>query len=461
MGCVISLAGLACCCGAAACSCCCSACPSCKNSTSTRLVYGFFLLLGAITSCIMLIPGLREKLSDLWFVCDDGRSEYCDLVAGYSGVYRVCFGLACFFFLLAVIMLNTKSSGDPRSKIQNGFWFFKFLALIGLWVGAFYIPSGDFEQVWRYFGLVGAFIFILVQLVLIVDFAHTWNEKWVDKVEETDNRGWYFGLLFFTIINYAICITGIVLFYVYYIGDAVHSCSENKFFISFNMALCIGISILAILPKVQEAQPRSGLLQSSVISLYVVYLTWSAMTSSPEKACNPGFPTVNNGTLSGATGSAVKAESWIGFFIWFISIVFACMRTASTNNVGKLTGNETFSRLERTDSNKKVLLSSDSSANAKESGGNSVDAETGQTVWDDEEDAVAYSYSFFHLLLFLATLYIMMTLTNWLKPSSSIDSQFTESSGAVWVKISSCWLCVLLYGWTLIAPVVLSERDFT
>ncbi len=65
--------------------------------------------------------------------------------------------------------------------------------------------------------------------------------------------------------------------------DADHDCGIHKFFISFNLILCVIISVVAILPKVQEAQPRSGLLQAAVITLYVQYLTWSAMTNNPGK----------------------------------------------------------------------------------------------------------------------------------------------------------------------------------
>lgn len=82
-------------------------------------------------------------------------------------------------------------------------------------IGAFFIPEADtFGQgkystwddltqnstiyflVWMYFGIIGGFLFILIQLILMLDFAHTWAESWVEKMENNESKWWYTGKFF-------------------------------------------------------------------------------------------------------------------------------------------------------------------------------------------------------------------------------------------------------------------------
>ena len=201
---------------------------------------------------------------------------------GYKAVYRMCLILTIFFTLMAIIMINVKSSNDPRAGIQNGFWGIKYLIIIGGMIGAFWIPDGSFGEAWMYFGLVGGFLFILIQLILIVDFGHSWAEAWYGNYQEDESKGWLAALLSCTGIMYTGAVSAMVLLFIYYTGDFAGQCKLHEFFISFNLIMCIILSVVSILPQVQEHMPQSGLLQSSMITLYIMYLTWSAVSNSPR-----------------------------------------------------------------------------------------------------------------------------------------------------------------------------------
>lgn len=436
------------------------------------------LLLTTVVSCIMLAPGLKDSLSKVPF-CDgrvgvrdqlrDGIGQVagafglenpadevgldvklpCSSAVGYLAVYRLCLVVTLFFILMAMIMINVRSTKDPRAGIQNGFWGLKYIIVIASMVGAFWIPQGSFGEVWMYFGMIGGFLFIIIQLVLIIDFAHSWAEAWYGNYQEGDNKGWLGALLSCTFLMYAGAFTALVLFFVYYTGSHSGECKIHEFFISFNMILCFGLSVVSILPKVQEHMPASGLLQSAIMSLYIMYLTWSSLTNSPWTGCKPAFFPSNSTSVTpstqGTDGSdgpkpSFHSETLIGLIIWFVCVLYSSIKTSSSSQASKLTGTD------------RVLL--------KEDGGGGGDMEAGQAR-DNEEDEVAYSWTLFHIMFALATLYVMMTLTNWYSPDNDSSLQdISTNPAAMWVKIISSWLCAAIYLWTMIAPLVLSDRDF-
>lgn len=79
---------------------------------------------------------------------------------------------------------------------------------------------------------------------------------------------------------------------------------------------------------------------------------------------------------------------------------------------------------------------------------------------DPEGDSLPYRYDFFHLAYALASAYLAMLFTGW--SLNNVPGHFAVDSGwiSVWVKMASQWLCAALYGWTLLAPLLLRNRQF-
>lgn len=399
-------------------------------------MYAIMLTITTIVSWIMLSDSVQNKLQNAPFC---SSIDICKNAVGYLAVYRILFAMTMFFIMMAIMMVGVKSSRDGRAAIQNGFWGPKYLILIAAIVGAFFIPeTSSFSSVWMGIGMIGGFLFILIQLILIVDFAHSWAESWVERLEETESRWYYCGLLSVTLLNYLAALVATVLLYVYYTHG--EHCGWQKFFISSNLVLCFIQSVLSILPRIQESQPRSGLLQSSILTLYVMYLTWSALSNSADNECKPTIQQVDPNQSKAKTDS----EAFVGLLLWFVVVIYSSIRTSTNSQVGKLTMSD-------------HILSRDT-GDAGQDDLESAGPQRGS--YDNEDDGVAYSWSFFHVMFAFASLYVMMTLTSWNKPNAVVNETLDNES-AMWVKIISSWLCSGIYIWTLVAPLILPDRDFS
>ncbi|BFY97080.1 hypothetical protein BsWGS_00120 [Bradybaena similaris] len=477
MGCCISQ--FACCCGPASCALCCSCLPPINESTGTRGMYAILLTFIFIIQCLMLIPDLESLLAkhvvDISEICLHLKSaSECDLLVGYKAVYRLSLAVVTFYFLHVILTAFVPSSNHWRASVQNGYWGFKFLILCGLCVGTFFIPT-EFSIYWMYVGMGGGLLFILLQLILLVDFTHSWNAKWNGRKRGQRNKCGFVGTVLVAMLLFAITILGLVFLFFHY---GHQGCTTNHIFLSINTVLCALLTFLTLLPCTGKRNPNAGLLQASVICVYVVYLTWSGLTSEPPEEIENLLDTLvgktmalmsaDTSTTTQPTAGAVQAVSvlparaynytsncrpdpafphadriaaYAGLVIMFIMAIYGSVRTShDAHKLGlRKEGKSCFCCVIRKRDNPSLL--------------------GGQKVIQNEAEAVVYSYAFFHLVFCLAALYIMMQLTNWYRPSETDLNKFGLNWSAVWVKMASSWACVVIYIWTLFIPKMCLGRD--
>lgn len=80
-------------------------------------------------------------------------------------------------------------------------------------------------------------------------------------------------------------------------------------------------------------------------------------------------------------------------------------------------------------------------------------------IWDDEVEGIEYSYPFFHLTFSLATLYLIMSITNWyrLDEGEHLTVRLVQSWSAVWLRISASIFCSFILIWSMVIPLVFPD----
>ncbi|TPX43303.1 hypothetical protein SeMB42_g04766 [Synchytrium endobioticum] len=394
------------CCALGSIQCCCCSIPW-RLSVATRIWYCLGFILATGVAWLLEVQGSSIFRSSPTMECDA-------ICWNYLAVARISFGMALYHLLLSLILAGVSSSQDPRSKVQNGMWPIKFLLFSGTITGCFFINNSILYNYWIA-ALVFSTLFILIQSVILVDFAHTTAETWIANAEENGASGvWNVFLAAGAFLLYSGVAAGTGLLYIYY--TQVQGCQLNTFFITLNLLLCITISIVSLLPKVQDVKPSSGLFQPALLSIYNTYLIASAVINNPHE-CNSSV----HSTLDSQWTLAVQI---IGAMLTLLALGYSAVSCGSS------------------------------------------DVYVGGDDMDDEQHGTMYNYTFFHFAFFMASFYMSGVVTNWStlnKYNAHGDVSLItieKGDGAMWVKVVTSWVNGILYIWTLTAPILMPDRDF-
>jgi len=419
----------------------------------------------------METPWAIEKLQHLmldYVKIDCPRGE----CYGWIAVHRINWALGIFHLILGGLLIGVTSSKQPRAALQNGYWGPKAIVWIAFIVVSFLIPDPFFVFWGNYIALIGAMLFLILGLILLVDLAHTWAEYCLEQIENTESRVWRGVLIGSTLGMYLAAVAMTIIQYIFF---ARGSCHMNQAVITINLLLLLIASFVSVHPTVQEYNPKAGLAQAAMVAIYCSYLTMSAVSMEPDDSednqCNPLVLAQGTRTTSVVLGAIVT----------MLTVAWTTTR-AATQAFGL--GSRGNIRLEDDDSHDLVTQQPNSSRQqmraealrrAVEEGSLPADAllsdddedneAGGNSSGDDERNSTQYNYTAFHFIFFLATTWVATLLTMNYEDMVKDGGDFAtvgRTYGATWVKIVSSWACYGLYIWTLIAPVVLPDRfDFS
>ena len=272
---------LASCLGSCLASCACSFVQNACSSVGRRgSLLPYFILLFVTTVMAFILrywggPLVVDLTVTSLTLCSSTSSLPC---YGFGALTRISWSLTLFFLLHLALPLISRWS-----------WWLKAAILTAVVVGCWFIPDPFYTvyvDVARFF----SGLFLLLQLVILVDFAYAWQEGWT-----TDERPWHKAVLG---VSAAMLIGCVVLLVYLFQWFSSPSCQLETFFISFTLILTTGTTLLSVSPWIEGG----GLLPAALVTLYSFYLLFSALSSDPS-SCNGLYG-------PGGSSSNAKANVW-------------------------------------------------------------------------------------------------------------------------------------------------------
>ncbi|KAF7131687.1 hypothetical protein RHSIM_Rhsim09G0046500 [Rhododendron simsii] len=214
-----------------------------KESLRARYLYGIiFLLANLIAWCDR---DYGQKLSPLLHCKLRIPSPYYLKACGIGGhdCFQTMGVLRIFFFIMFVTTCNTSKLHETRNMWHSRWWPVKFIMLVVSLIIPFFVPS-DFVQLYGELARVGVGIFLILQLISVIEFITWWNNYWMP--DERKNHSRFLGL-FTSTVFYIASVCGIGVMYSHYVPRP--SCTLNIFFLSWTTILLLVMMVISLHSK--------------------------------------------------------------------------------------------------------------------------------------------------------------------------------------------------------------------
>ena len=391
---------------------------------------------------------ISNYITNAWLSgCTDFDTDALILrCAGQAGVYRSGFS-AFVFFILAAVAVACKRTANREA------WPAKYILFLFFVLAMCFVPNEPlFTDIYINIARVGAVFFILFQQIIFVDIAHNWNDGWVDRSEKADaeesgsGQKWLIAIVISAAFLFLVSIVGWVLLFYFFSG-----CATNTAFISLTIILSL------LVTGTQLSGSEGSLLASSLITAYATMLCYNAVTRNPNSDCNPQLGGDDNLSIIIGLGLTIVSLSYVG---WSTT---ADSALGGENNDIDDDGNDEGEDDNPSKEQEKIsgVVTNNYQSATTNDDNQSVDEDGGHTLSENVPNTFSNNWK---LNLALATIscWFSMVLTDF----GSIHADGTMANPQIgevnmWILVGSQWFALLLYTWTLIAPRIFPDREFS
>jgi serine incorporator 1/3 len=286
--------------------------------------------------------------------------------------------------------------------------------------------------------------------MVIVDVAHNWNESWVEKSNAAEQaeigtgQKWLYAILVSCAVLFGVSIGLFIYTIVIY-----HGCPLNDIIMAVTFLLIVAVT------AAQLSGEEGSLLGSACMAAWAVYLCHAAVAKNPSAKCHSNADEVSIFAILLGIAVTIVSILWTG---WSYTAPDKLRNTAQDHDDDDdAAAPSSANKPEQTTTVGGIVTGT---KNDVEGGG---DDDAPQQQRPSSSENVTWRLN---LALAVIACWASMILTHWgqVQQESSADNNVVDPGVgrvSVWMIVASQWLALSLYLWTLLAPRLFPNRDFS